>query len=88
MTRTPEQQATDTALTAAVEAAIRTVDDGGAGWVTSEYVLVASQHKFDDDGTAYTAVVTLTRDGEVSPHRALGLIEYAAARIRRDAVEA
>lgn len=83
MTRTPEQVAADNALTAAIERVTEHVDDDTDGWVMTEYVVVAAQHRFDDDGSTVTGLVILSRDGDVAPHRSLGLLDYAATRIRR-----
>lgn len=84
MARTEEQVAADDALTAAIEQTLRAYADDSEAWIATEYVVVTSQQRFDDDGEALTAVGTLYRDGgEVPIHRALGLIEYAATRMRK-----
>lgn len=80
--RTPEQAAADDALTAAVERVLHAYSNGDA-WVLAEYVVVTSQHRFDDDGDPCTAVGVLMRDDDVPVHRALGLVEYASTRLRR-----
>jgi len=87
MSRTPEQKAADEALTAAIEAAARLHFEEGQGWVMSEYVTVAAHHRFDEEGESYTAVSLIYRDGDVPYHRALGLLEYAAARMRAAIME-
>jgi hypothetical protein len=84
--RTPEQVAADEALTAAIEQALAAYGDGVPS-VLSEYVVVTSQHRFDDEGDGLTAVGCLYRDGDVPTHRALGLIEYAATRMRKEIAE-
>ncbi|TBL44255.1 hypothetical protein EYA84_02095 [Verrucosispora sp. SN26_14.1] len=86
MPRTPDQVAADEALTAAIEQALHAYSDGEP-WVLTEYVVVTSQHRFDDDGEGLTAVGTLYRDGDVPLHRALGLVDYAAVRMRKPAAE-
>lgn len=83
MPRTPEQQAADDALTAAVEQCIAAYYSGDTPWTLTEYVVVTSQHRWDDDGDAVTAVGSIFRDGDVPIHRALGLVEYAAVRLRK-----
>ena len=88
MTRTPEQVAADEALTAAIEQTARAYGDDGQAWVTSEYVVAVAQHRFDDDGDPVTTVGLLYRDGDVPTHRALGLVEFAAVRLRTLAMDA
>lgn len=82
MSRTPEQKAADEALTAAIEAHVKAYVDDGHGWVMSEYVVVLSQHRYDENGDGHTGVGIAYRDGDVPVHRALGLVEYAATRMR------
>ncbi len=43
---------------------------------------LTAQTRYDDDGDPTTAVGTLFRDGDVPYHRALGLLDYAATRMR------
>jgi hypothetical protein len=38
---------------------------------------------YDDDGDLLTPIGTLVRDGDQAIHRSLGLIEYAATRLRK-----
>lgn len=85
MSRTDEQRAADAALTAAVERVLQAYDDDA--WVLTEYVVITSQHRYDDDGDACTAVGVLMRDDDVPLHRALGLVEYASVRLRRRVAE-
>jgi hypothetical protein len=81
--RTPEQVAADNALTDAIEQVARAYADDGEAWVMSEYVVLTAQHRYDDEGDGLTAVGVLYRDGDVPLHRALGLVDYAATRIRK-----
>lgn len=82
--RTPEQKTADEALTVAIEAAHRAYGwTSDEAWLMSEYIVLTAAHRYGDDGEPYTAVGTLYRDGDVSLHRALGLIEFAGARMRR-----
>lgn len=83
MARTPEQVEADEALTAAIQRviAVRYPDD--LPFALTEYVVITSQHRWDDDGEGVTAVGALYRDDDVPYHRALGLLEYATARIRK-----
>lgn len=83
--RTPEQVAADDALTAAIEQTLAAYDDGGQAYVLTEYVVVTSQQRFDEDGDGITAVGLMSRDCDVPLHRLLGLVEYAAARLRKSA---
>ncbi len=86
MSRTPAQLAADQALTAAIEQTLAAYSDGQP-WVPTEYVVVTSQQRFDDEGDSVTAVGILYRDGNVPLHRALGLVDYAAVRMRRLAAD-
>jgi hypothetical protein len=83
MSRTADQKATDDALTGAIERSIKSYDeDGGTeGFLLMEYLVVTSSTKFCD-GESFTAVGLHYRDSDVPLHRALGLLEYAAARVR------
>lgn len=81
MPRTPEQVAADDALTAAIEQALQAYGDDQA-YVLTEYVVVTSQQRFDEDGDSVTAVGIVFRDGDVPTHRSLGLCEYATTRLR------
>lgn len=83
MPRTPEQVAADDALTAAIEQVINVYYDGEHPWVLTEYVVVTAQQRWDDDGDSITAVGSVFRDGDVPVHRALGLVEYVGARLRK-----
>lgn len=87
MGRSPEQKAADEALTAAVETVARLHFEDGHGWVMSEYVVLAAHHRYDEEGESYTAVSCIYRDGDVPIHRALGLLEYGAARMRSAIME-
>ncbi|HEX6682965.1 MAG TPA: hypothetical protein VF062_09235 [Candidatus Limnocylindrales bacterium] len=82
MSRTPEQKAADEALTAAVEQALTAYGSEEQSYVLTEYVVLTAQTRYDEDGDAVTAVGIVYRDGDVPHHRALGLIDYAATRLR------
>ncbi|MEU0081380.1 hypothetical protein ABZY58_26060 [Micromonospora tulbaghiae] len=82
MSRTPEQVAADEALTAAIEQALLAYGDSQA-YVLTEYVVVTSQQRFDEEGNSITAIGFINRDGDVPYHRILGLLEYAATRTRK-----
>lgn len=56
-------------------------------FVLTEYVVITAQQGFDDDGDGLTAVGALYRDKDVPTHRALGLIEYVGARLRKNITE-
>lgn len=87
MTRTPEQKAADEALTDAVTRCIAAYGDGSPA-VVCEYVVAVALHGLDGDGEALTTVGLLYRDSDVPTHRALGLVEYAATRLRTLAAHA
>ena len=81
--RTDAQRAADTALRAATQAVAEAYSAPGQAWVATEYVLIYSQQRWDEDGDQLTAVGTAV-DGDTTPiHRLLGLCEYAATRYRR-----
>lgn len=82
MTRTPEQVAADEALTAAIEA-VQMAYHGEPEGVLTTYVVVAKRRWWDEEGDSMTAVYIDVRDGDMPPDEQLGLVEYAAARIRR-----
>lgn len=78
--RTPEQQAADDALTAAIQQCHEAYDwDAG---VLTEYVVVTASMRWDDDGTGITAIGTIFRDSNLPYHHALGLTDYASTRFR------
>ncbi len=81
MTRTAEQREADDDLTRAVERVIGLYDNDGEHWVTTDYMVIAAQRRYDDDGDPLTAVAIAYRDGDVPIHHALGLVEYARARL-------
>lgn len=81
MPRTPDQVAADDALAAAIDRVLQAYDDGYP-WILTEYDVVTAQHRYDDDGEGLTAVGALFRDSDVPTHRALGLLDYAATRLR------
>ena len=82
MSHTPEQREADAALTAAIEQTLTAYADDGQAWILTEYVVLTAQTRYDDEGDPTTAVGTLFRDGDVPYHRALGLLDYAATRMR------
>ncbi|SBT64235.1 hypothetical protein GA0070622_1205 [Micromonospora sediminicola] len=83
MSRTPEQVAADEALTAAIEQALLAYGPGDQAYILTEYVVVTSQQRFDEEGNGITAVGCINRDSDVPFHRILGLLEYAGTRTRR-----
>lgn len=83
MPRTTEQVAADDALTASIEAGIAAYYGVEQPFILSEYIVVLCQQTFDDEGDGLTAIGTLYRDGDVPPHRALGLLDYASTRLKR-----
>lgn len=87
MPRTPEQTAADNALTAAIEQVIAAYYPNTEAYLLSEYVVVTCQQRYDDDGDGITAVGTVYRDGDVPPHRALGLLDYARTRLKKTITE-
>ena len=69
-----------------LEDAIREVTtlEGGQG-VLTEWVVVFSTQRYDDDGDGVTQVGTLLPDGggDVPYHRLMGLLDYALTRCRK-----
>lgn len=87
MSRTEEQKTADEALTAAIEAAVRAYFED-EGWVTAEYLVVAAQNRLGPGGEPETSIIQLNRDGDIPTYRALGLVEFLAARMRANAAAA
>ena len=80
--RTPEQVAADDNLTEAIGTVMQAYAGAQpAAYVLTEYVVISAHHRYDDDGEPLTAVSVVYRDGDVPTHRALGLIEFARARL-------
>lgn len=86
MSRSGEQVAADDALTTAIERVLQAYGDDQA-YVLTEYVVVTSQQRFDEDGDGITAVGLMFRDSAVPTHRALGLCEYASTRLRHTVMQ-
>lgn len=86
MSRTPEQIAADDNLTAAIEAQQRAYHDDNEG-VLTEYVIVSERTYWDSDGDRLTATYISVRDNGTSLSQQLGLLEFAAFRIRASALE-
>jgi hypothetical protein len=84
VSRTPEQVQADDALTAAIEQCMHAYHGQERPFVLTEYLVITSQQGFDDDGEGLTAVGALYRDNDVPTHRAVGLIEYVGARLRKN----
>lgn len=81
--RTPEQVAADDGLTEAIRAVMLAyAGDEPTAYVLTEYVVISAHHRYDDDGEPITAVSAIYRDGDVPAHRALGLMEFARARLK------
>ena len=87
MSRTPEQVEADDNLTAAIERVLAAYDEVGDAYVLAEYLVITSQHRFDEQGDGITAVGYFTRDCDVPLHRSLGLAEYVSTRLRKRIAE-
>jgi hypothetical protein len=85
--RTPEQIAADDNLTAAIEQCMRAHFDEEHPAVLTEYLVITSQRRWDEDGDAITAVGVIFREDNVPLHNALGLVEYVGAQMRRQITE-
>lgn len=57
-------------------------DFASPGEVLTEFVVVTAHHSIDDDGDSVTAITQLHRDN-MPIHRTLGLLDYAATRVRK-----
>lgn len=77
--RTAEQRAADDRLEDAIRAHLEAYDttDG----VLMEWVVLATQHIAENDGSSATAVSHWVPPGQPL-HRSLGLLDYAATRLR------
>jgi hypothetical protein len=82
MPRTPEQQAADNALTAAIESVWAAYDDDPDRGVLMDYMVVAARAGFGEDGDRWTSVGAFTREDSVPIHVQIGLLEYRLARLR------
>lgn len=84
MARTPEQIAADTALTAAIEQAMRVhFDDGGDDpGLLMDYTVIAARGGIDDDGDRWSSTVTLTRDNNVPSYIQIGLLDTRLSFLR------
>ncbi|WP_328439134.1 hypothetical protein [Nocardia puris] len=82
MTRTPEQVAADDALADAITAA-QLAHHGTAEGVLTTYVVVAKRQWWDEQGGRYVAYYRNLRDDDVPLDEQLGLLEYAATRVRK-----
>ncbi|WP_405137534.1 hypothetical protein [Nocardia sp. NBC_01388] len=87
MPRTAEQTAADDALTEAIDRHHRACYPGDIEGVLTKYVVVAQRQWWDDDGEQITAHLMSPREGSLPLSDVLGLIEFAATRIRRDISE-
>ncbi|WP_327139315.1 hypothetical protein [Nocardia sp. NBC_01327] len=87
MPRTAEQISADDALTEAIDRHHRAYHPGDIEGVLTKYVVVAQRQWWDDDGDQMTAHLTTPRDEGLPLSDALGLLEFAATRIRRDISE-
>ncbi len=83
MPRTAEQVAADELLTEAIHAVVKAYYDGNQTYVLGEYIVIAAQQGWNDDGDGVSANTMIQRDGDVALHRCLGLAEYAATRYRK-----
>lgn len=81
--RTPEQVAADDRLTAAIEARQRVYMQEPLSGVLTAYVVVAKRKWWDEDGQPIAEMSTIGKDREVSLDELLGMVEYAAARLRK-----
>lgn len=82
MARTPEQKAADEQLGAAIEAALAA--HGLKTGVTSDYIVVAAQQHFGDDGVQRTNIARLVPGDGVPHYRLMGLLDYALTHYRTD----
>lgn len=81
--RTGEQIAADAALTEAIERVRAAYNDpGDAEWLLTDYLVIYAAQRFGPDGEGWTMVGSVYRDDDVPGYRLLGLIEFAAARVR------
>lgn len=88
MGQTKEQKEAYEALTAAVDALHRAHNDGEAQGISIKYLLISQRQWWDEDGDSWTVVDISVKDGEVALNDQLGLVEFAAARIRHAIVTA
>lgn len=82
---TAEERAADEALRAVLQTALESHDL--ARGVLTDVVVICAQQYYDGDGDPCTRVVNLY-PGEPPHYRVVGLVEYAAARLRAEIVAA
>lgn len=82
--RTEEQREADDALTDAINRVLVAYHDYDSETpLLTEYLVIATQRGFADDGTGITSTASIPRDNNVPLHVLLGLTEYAATCYRK-----
>lgn len=74
MPLTPEQKAANDRLHEAVVDMIGTVGNGMEDGLVTDWVIVAAQEKFDDEGDRVTSYNMVYRDGSLPTHITTGLL--------------
>lgn len=72
---TPE----DEQLHEAIRAKVASLESGG---ILTDWITIAAEQNFDEDGDGITRVATFIADGSLPMYRIIGLLEYALTRYR------
>jgi hypothetical protein len=86
MPETAEQKTANEALTTAIKGVIQAYQyqqnmDGSIPMLT-DYVVVATQQGYDDDGDLTSSMIILLRDGAIPIANAIGLVELASHQMK------
>lgn len=73
MTREDEQ------LAAAIGARVASLESGG---ILTDWITIAAEQNFDDDGDGTTRIAVFLADGSFPLYRIIGLLEYALVRYK------
>ena len=78
-TRTEEQIAADNNLTDAITKCLQAYSDGDYDFVLSDYAILMTASRINDDNEVETSYPTLLRDGDLPWYKVIGLIEMHRA---------
>lgn len=81
MPRTQEQVAADQALTKAIQGVLEAYEVQ-EDYLLSDYMVICTQARIDEEGDAETAYSYLYRDSNLPTHAIMGMLEMAQLRIR------
>jgi hypothetical protein len=86
MPATPGRKIANEALTAAIEGVIKAYEYGqnmdGSIPMLTDYVVVATQQGYDNDGDLTSSMIIILRDGAIPIGNAVGLVELASHQMK------